>query len=309
MILFLVIVLYSVQSISNNSQKNKFISKVKVTSIKATSILEKYSHVRYYPHNLLNTSTLAYRMPWVEGKKGPGIGESVTLTFDKKILFNKLIFMNGFYHEKWFSLNNRIKTLKIYLENKMFTITLKDMMKAQFISLKNPAYTKKIKIEIASIYKGTKYQDTCLSLVRFFYNDNEVQITSIPKYGLCNIEEKISASWACPPGGQPEISLKTDGTIEFKSTKLLFDSSQGYNINRTNYTIDMYSLKKREFDGKGFLWSAKVYYKFKNGKKRVAYIIDPTGKINKYDWGQLGFCTLPTGYVLIINKKKYFQIP
>ena len=115
-----------------------------------------------------NLNDLDIRTPWVEGDEGNGIG--VTLIFETASWdpTRIIIFANGYFDPKklyLYEYNNRIKKVKIKsldINNQFEIISeLEDKPNLQMIIL--PKETNKIELTILDVYKGTKYNDTCLS--------------------------------------------------------------------------------------------------------------------------------------------------
>jgi len=138
---------------------------------------------------------------WVEGKKGDGITERLFYEIVKvdRIYFNnlkiKIDIINGFAQSKeLFFLNSRLKNIKLTLFSANFDICggyyskrinnllkiksqnfeLKDSLNLQEIKFelnKDDIYKIKkegpvfiiLEVEILSVYKGNKYDDTCIS--------------------------------------------------------------------------------------------------------------------------------------------------
>ena len=76
--------------------------------------------------------------------------------------------MNGYFkNEKIWTANSRVKTFKIYHNNKfVYLVNLHDSMSGQEVEFTKPIYIKpedEIKMEIIDIYSGTKYKDTAIS--------------------------------------------------------------------------------------------------------------------------------------------------
>ena len=117
---------------------------------------------------------------WVEGVEGNGIGEYIEIEqtclvnsseYKTDINFKELCVVNGYAAtEKNWNENNRVKELKMYFNNKyVTTIVLEDTIKQQYIDIskfnlkvKNGEKAK-FKFEINDVYKGTKYNDTCIT--------------------------------------------------------------------------------------------------------------------------------------------------
>ncbi len=120
----------------------------------------------------------AYRMDaWAEGVPGDGIGESIEIREmyhgggDDVFRYNEMCIVNGYAKDEttWLE-NNRVKSMKLYfMDEYMGTITLEDTMLPQYVDL-SPVSIRvsngceaKFRFEITDVYKGTKYDDTCIS--------------------------------------------------------------------------------------------------------------------------------------------------
>jgi hypothetical protein len=113
--------------------------------------------------------------PWVEGAKGPGIGEKLTLTLQtwkgptgQVGGMGALVIVNGYisYGDPSLYLkNNRVRGTRISAADRTFAFDseLQDTPNPQIVLLPHP--TSKVTIEITSVYPGTIWDDTCLSLV------------------------------------------------------------------------------------------------------------------------------------------------
>jgi len=148
-----------------------------ISTVKASSTLESKS-VKYSPSNVLDCDPTT---AWVEGVKGDGIGETLTLSVVDVAgrwparAVEKIGIVSGYAKNKdIFYKNNRPKKIKITLfsrfnSKKYVTIhTLKDIMDTQYIEFNKKSFISNIEIEILSVYKGSKYDDTCISDVIVF---------------------------------------------------------------------------------------------------------------------------------------------
>ncbi len=128
-----------------------------------------------YDKAFLFNSTL---IPWAEAEAGDGIGVSIDVEFvpnefsktdeQSKNKCKSFVIMNGyvdFFRTDLYKKNNRVKKIRIESidneEKYNFEYTLEDTPNFQEIQL--PRYTKKIKLTILEVYKGTDYDDTCIS--------------------------------------------------------------------------------------------------------------------------------------------------
>lgn len=105
-------------------------------------------------------------IPWVEGADGAGIGESVTITFNKEI--PAVSVLNGFTdisNLKLYKQNPRVKTLLVedLTNGTSKEVFFRDYAYFNCIEFDKP--TQKVRLTIKEVYEGTKYSDTCISAV------------------------------------------------------------------------------------------------------------------------------------------------
>ena len=153
-------------------------------NISASSFLtEKISgcEIKYSPDNLYKGIIYLDReygwngehLPWVEGVPGNGIGESITIEYDSPII--GLSILNGFVEEqklKLYKENSRLKEIEIEnLETgKKQTAKFEDRVYFKYIQLDESA--ERIKITIKDVYPGSKYSDTCVTVIHgHWYRD------------------------------------------------------------------------------------------------------------------------------------------
>ncbi|GMO24720.1 MAG: hypothetical protein Pg6A_11710 [Termitinemataceae bacterium] len=137
--------------------------------------------IKYAPANLLirelpgehiktgRLSWIPVNIPWVEGEEGSGIGAFIEIEFNGA--WDGFAILNGYvdpHKMKLFKENNRVKTMTaIDVDNKtQFDVDFEDYVYYKNIVFSKP--TKHIKLIIKDVYKGTKYDDTCISAIRAF---------------------------------------------------------------------------------------------------------------------------------------------
>lgn len=180
--------------------------------ISSTSQLEPKSK-KYLPSfamdGKLNTS-------WVEGTKKEGIGESITIKYKKPVSFQNLSIYNGFGDPKLWSLNNRIKKLKINSDDGFEDIiNLKDRLSMQTIELKKEINAKEVSLTILEIYPGS--QKTNAAIAELALHSNQAgSILVAPKNTWAIGKWKTESNIA-------KISLHNDGTCEmgYETAKML----------------------------------------------------------------------------------------
>lgn len=148
-----------------------------ISNISASSTLTDKYHT-YYPESTLNVLVtdgkplwLKNNIPWVEGKSGDGIGEFIE--FDVKIpqncIYSYIGIIGGYVNPlkpHLFKQNNRLRKVLVetdagYSWNHYF----EDAVKIQYISI--PSESKHVKITIKEVYKGSRYDDTCITAIMF----------------------------------------------------------------------------------------------------------------------------------------------
>lgn len=102
--------------------------------------------------------------PWVEGREGYGEGETLSMSTEKP--FNELIILNGYIdiqRPDLYKKNSRVKvfTVKDTDNNQEYTFELEDRVEFQRFYLRQQ--TRNIKLTIKEVYKGSKWEDTCVT--------------------------------------------------------------------------------------------------------------------------------------------------
>lgn len=144
------------------------------TTATATSHLEPIGTNGYLPMNATDTSRMG---AWAEGADGYGIGEAIELhqmymgPGADVLTFTRFCIVNGYAkNEDIWQKNARVKELKVYYGDVyMGSIHLKDCIEPQYIDVS--ALNMRVcngreavfRFEIADVYPGTKYEDTCIT--------------------------------------------------------------------------------------------------------------------------------------------------
>lgn len=137
----------------------------------ASSTLPPGSGLRYDPQLLAEDDSDSGSSAWVEGAKGDGIGESVTLTLAQPAKLSRIGIANGYTKsEDIYLKNNRVARLDVSINGgKSFPVEVPDeRLTSELFYFDLPAPTEpvvSVKLTIAAVYKGTKYSDTALSEV------------------------------------------------------------------------------------------------------------------------------------------------
>lgn len=142
---------------------------------KANSELRERDIV-YKAENLVDVDNL---VPWVEGVNGSGIGQKITLLLlgNSNPCWFGLLVSNGFvdYNRPYlFADNNRVKKIRVHYGNlgKYTDFDLLDISNYQYLEFPygyedywGEIEFSFITIEILEVYKGNRWDDTCINLI------------------------------------------------------------------------------------------------------------------------------------------------
>ncbi|MFL6499152.1 MAG: NADase-type glycan-binding domain-containing protein [Candidatus Udaeobacter sp.] len=139
----------------------------------ASSTLAAQGKHNYDVVNVKGDPTRDVPSPWAEGVEGDGIGESITLNVKRPLPLYGIRIQPGYYEyddkEPWLK-NNRVAALEITLNDEhTFTESIPDERFERPYLIRVRDYAKpvnKIKMVIKGVHRGTKFRDTCVSLVK-----------------------------------------------------------------------------------------------------------------------------------------------
>ncbi len=107
-------------------------------------------------------------MSWCEGKKDSGIGENFGIDLDGNFSVHEIFIKNGFGDPAYFKPNNRVNEMEVTGDKGgKEVIKLADSPDIQSIKLKNVIEGRRLTFKILSVYKGEKWDDTCITEVAF----------------------------------------------------------------------------------------------------------------------------------------------
>ena len=135
-----------------------------IENIRADCLIENN---KYYSSIFLMDGT---EQSWAAKRSEDGCGADIFIDFNRTGEVKKLYIKNGYGLSSYFNKNNRVKELVVYTVNSKlskrieeFRITLQDNQELQEIIFPQTITTDMIILEVSSIYKGNKYNDTCLA--------------------------------------------------------------------------------------------------------------------------------------------------
>jgi len=143
---------------------------------------------------------------WCEGLKNDGIGESFTVIFDRDVELKWFYIWNGYGLPPKYLAYNRVKNMKIDDQK----VRIKDLYGFQKVTLKEPVDGDKLRFEIASVYKGSKYPNTCISEISFKKEtENAAKIKNYVKF---------TGEWRNSEG--IEAYFSTNGECKFRDSTI-----------------------------------------------------------------------------------------
>lgn len=134
------------------------------TTVCATSSLSVQKNYNFGPDQAVDSNP---KTAWVEGARGPGLGNWIMLRFDQAKPVRYLGFENGFGKqidsERWEQLA-RVKDALIETSDGLLEkVRLRDTDQPQFVDLGREVQPTWIRLTLLSVYPGTKWQDTALT--------------------------------------------------------------------------------------------------------------------------------------------------
>ena len=168
-------------------------------SAEASSTLSEWLSGKEVVYDALNAFDNDTETVWVENADGSGIDERLTVVFYEPIKIDEIQIINGFAHKDYYKKNNRVKTLNIgflYTDaGYVREYTLKDNCEDfQSIYLDETFTVDALVFTIQDVYRGTKYNDTCIDEIRFSYSGRNIDIKNVKTLKQAKKDAKAKAS-------------------------------------------------------------------------------------------------------------------
>jgi hypothetical protein len=194
--------------------------KVPVVSIRASSSLpdnaneknpRRIKRIRYCADKAFDNRTDTV---WAEGVTGPGTGESITITLQHAIDIDAVEIMPGYFDPRYWKANNRIRRFELKTGDSTWkeTFLCQDKRTAQRYQLSRRISAKEIIFTVLESYKGTKWDDTCLSELVFLSRAKSYEL-------LCNRITYNNGRYDLSFGGESFTLFPLDNS-EFPSASL-----------------------------------------------------------------------------------------
>lgn len=142
---------------------------VKWDRAKASSVLEN-NQAKYGAKNIIDNNT---QTAWAEGVKGHGVGEWIQVERDGVADINRIYIGNGYHKsQETYDNNSSLKKFRLDFSNGQYIYYEVEENKAESnfieINFDGPISTDFIKLTILDVYKGGKYEDTCVTYIEVY---------------------------------------------------------------------------------------------------------------------------------------------
>lgn len=141
--------------------------KLGVASATATSVIDQEGHDNSAAMVLDGRDETS----WQEGVPGNGVGEGITLRFDRECKVKYMSFKLGNWRtEDYYWQNNRPKMLEIRTGNSTSLIVFPDAKTEHWIAFSDLCPTSEIQLTIKEVYQGssTKWNDACIAGIEIY---------------------------------------------------------------------------------------------------------------------------------------------
>ena len=155
-------------SISGNYNSND----IGIESVSSSSVLKEETNTHYAERAVDDDISTA----WVEGSPGNGIGESLTINFDKKYMIDELEIHAGYQKSNQHYIKNSRpnRIILSFSDGASEVYVLDDVEGVQSLQLYWPVVSDRVVLTLDTVYPGTHYEDTAISEIRFkeYQEDN-----------------------------------------------------------------------------------------------------------------------------------------
>lgn len=137
---------------------------------------------------------------WVEGAKGPGVGESLTLTLEQPVELVALELWNGYQRSvDHYRKNARAKQLQLSVDGgPAVALAVEDVQGPQRLVLPKPLQGRVWRLVVGQVYPGSKYPDMVLSELRLVDKSGPLGVQT--EEGLARQRVLVEALKASPLG-------------------------------------------------------------------------------------------------------------
>ena len=238
----------------------------RIVSASATSELVEAQFEGRYLYSPANMLDGDMSTTWCEAEKnGSGLGQVITFEFESPFSFDEIQIVNGFNYKNLYLQNNRVKKIQLtqvakkHFQQKDYELAdnVQDWQSIKFEQLQTVQI---MTIKILEVYKGTNFDDTCLSDIKFLCKGKVIPFKGVDELKAIQ-NENSRMLLANDAKNFREDFLKLFGPKTEYSDKqfllLISDNKKtGYLLRKYGSTV-YYFDKTRIYDGMNFQKSLK----------------------------------------------------
>ncbi len=149
-----------------------------ITQISQTSYLEDDNPFLYQATSLFDGDLDTV---WADGNpENYRKNDHISIEFENPIELDEIRIAPGYFNTGLFNANNRIKKLQIKFDthpsyDDAINAEFQDVMEIQSINIETKISVKTITFIIKEVYSGSKWDDTCISEIEFYNQNNKIQ--------------------------------------------------------------------------------------------------------------------------------------
>jgi ankyrin repeat protein len=113
---------------------------------------------------------------WLDGEDGPGVGQGIGLSLDRKITADEITIAGGYFDARWFKDNNRVKRIRVVLNGASFSFDLDDAMMSQTFKLGKPVTFNYAFFIVEDVYRAEKSNDTPIAEISFAISKQPIKL-------------------------------------------------------------------------------------------------------------------------------------
>ena len=142
------------------------VEKIDIESIDSDTFLIISSDISFAAENMIDGDLMT---SWQDGADDFGEGGIIKAYFKESTNVSYIIIYNGNQScDEEFERNNRLKLIRVSVENQTVEVELEDTMEPQIIKLCGAEESNSVSLEICSVYEGTEYNDTCIAEIEYY---------------------------------------------------------------------------------------------------------------------------------------------
>jgi cellobiose-specific phosphotransferase system component IIA len=304
-------------------------SQIKVENFFPYEYLENRNEIcAYHPFRCLDDDPLT---TWADKAGSPENCERVGFFTVGEYYTDRITIMPGFFNEKWYEKNNRVKELDVIFNQGLeegkdtFTVGFQDIMVMQEIDLGRPVRFRSVEFHVSDVYPGSNWNDTCISEIVFYLDGQpldvifymqeyiseeeaywdriDINAVTALKNGNINEFENLIAKGADisdAAESDPDLLIEAVRSGKLQIVKILIEAGAGVNVDKPNDSYETPILLAQYLEYKDI-----EEYLVGNGAEPYPYI-DPAYGLYVWIWHPSGMAEqyyFSENYVIMVTNE------